>query len=102
MVDKRKKTKEKFSLIQRVTEKATTEEAHGVYTFTLSGLANKKEIAARVRQDFKVTPIKIHIVNLPKKSVTIMGRRGTRGGAVKALVYLKHGDKITHSVPIKK
>ena len=102
MVDKRKKTKEKFSLIQRVTEKASTGEARGVYTFTLSGLANKKEIAAHVRRDFKVTPIKIHIVNLPKKSVTIMGRRGTRGGVPKALVFLKQGDKITHSVPVKK
>ena len=102
MDDQQKKTKEKFSLIQRVTEKASTGEARGVYTFTLSGLANKKEIAAHVRRDFKVTPIKIHIVNLPKKSVTIMGRRGTRGGVPKALVFLKQGDKITHSVPVKK
>lgn len=79
----------------RVTEKGTLLSQHNVYVFDVAAHANKKLIAAAVKDVYNVTPVAVRIVNLPKKTKTT--RRGLKtetGGGKKAYVQLKKGDTI--------
>ena len=78
----------------RVTEKASNAQEQNVYTFDIAQLANKKEIKKAIFALYKVHPIKVNVLNIPRKTVLSKGRTGTKGGGKKALVYLKKGDKI--------
>lgn len=78
----------------RVTEKSGLLSQSGVYTFEVTTRANKDTIAAAVKELYKVTPIKVAIINNPSKNVFVRGRRGVVSGIRKALVTLKKGDKI--------
>ncbi len=78
----------------RITEKASMLAEKNTYVFEVHPKANKKEIAAAVTSAYKVTPARVHIVNLPAKKVFSRGRKGMQSGLKKAIVYLKHGDKI--------
>ncbi len=79
----------------RITEKAGIKsESDNVYTFEVTKDANKKSVAEAVQAMYKVTPIKVNIVNLPAKKILSRGKRGTRSAIKKALVFLKKGDKI--------
>jgi large subunit ribosomal protein L23 len=92
-----KETNHILSLIKspRITEKAGIKsESHNVYTFEVVRSANKKTVADAIALIYKVTPIKINIVNLPAKKVTSRGRKGVKQSVKKALVTLKKGDKI--------
>jgi len=65
----------------RVTEKAArSADKNNSYVFDVPRSANKITIAARVLEKYKVTPVKVNIVN--------------RKNEKKAYVYLKKGDKI--------
>ena len=95
-----KNTQEKnhiLSIIKkpRITEKAGIKsESQNVYTFEVTKDATKKTIGEAMQLIYKVTPIKINIVNLPAKNVTARGKRGHNSAVKKALVFLKKGDKI--------
>lgn len=95
-----KNTQEKNNILSivkkpRITEKAGIKsESQNVYTFEVVKSANKKTVGEAIKQIYKVTPIKINIVNLPAKNVTARGRRGVKQAVKKALVFLKKGDKI--------
>ncbi len=78
----------------RVTEKSSMYNEKNVYTFDVSTDANKSEIKKAIFVLYKVKPEKVNIVNIPTKEVFARGKKGTRGGGKKALVYLKKGDKI--------
>ncbi len=79
----------------RITEKAgTISEKHNVYTFEVQKDATKKTVARAIKSMYKVTPIKVNIVNLPAKAVFVRGKRGSQKAVKKALVFLKTGDKI--------
>jgi large subunit ribosomal protein L23 len=78
----------------RVTEKASRAAEQNVYTFDIASSANKTEIKKAVFALYKVRPIKVNVLNIPKKNIMWKGKKGTRGGGRKALVYLKKGDKI--------
>ncbi len=78
----------------RVTEKSGLLSQSGVYTFEVTTRANKDTIAAAVKELYKVTPVKVAIVNTPSKNVFVRGRRGVVSGIRKALVTLKKGEKI--------
>lgn len=80
----------------RVTEKAAIVGEKNVYTFEVRRNASKYDIRDAIKALFKVTPVKIRIVNRkPRTFVSRMrGRRGTHPGMKKAYVYLKEGDKI--------
>ena len=78
----------------RVTEKSGILSQSGVYTFEVSRSANKQTVAAAIKSLYKVSPVKVAIVNLPSKNVFVRGRRGVVAGVRKALVTLKKGDKI--------
>jgi large subunit ribosomal protein L23 len=78
----------------RVTEKASYAFEKNVYTFDIAGGANKTEIKKAIFTLYKVRPVKVNVLPVPKKSVMSKGKAGVRGGGRKAMVYLKAGDKI--------
>jgi len=78
----------------RVTEKANNVSTQNVYTFNVAVSANKKEIKKTIFSLYKVKPVKINILPVPYKNITSKGKKGTRGGGKKAVVYLKKEDKI--------
>ena len=78
------------------SEKALIGTERGVYVFQIPERATKPEIKAAIELFYKVTPTKIHIVNLPAKKTSLRTRRGTGSKARrhKAYVYLKEGDTL--------
>ncbi|HEV7702101.1 MAG TPA: 50S ribosomal protein L23 [Candidatus Paceibacterota bacterium] len=78
----------------RVTEKASFAAEQNVYTFNVSGSANKTEIKKAIFSLYKVHPVKVNVLAIPRKNIISKGKKGVRGGGRKALVYLKAGDKI--------
>lgn len=79
------------------SEKALIGTENGVYVFEVPASATKIDVANAVINTFKVTPMKVRMVNLPAKKVSLRTRRGigTRARRHKAYVYLKKGDSIT-------
>jgi ribosomal protein L23 len=47
-----------------------------------------------VKEIYKVTPVRVNIVNLPAKIVFARGKTGRKSAIKKAIVTLKKGDKI--------
>ncbi len=79
----------------RVTEKAALKaNAENTYVFEVTKEATKKSIIASIRDQYKVTPIRVHLLAIPTKKVFRRGKSGVTGGGKKAYVYLKKGDKI--------
>ena len=79
----------------RVTEKSgDASQKLNAYTFEIKSSASKNEVAKAVKELFKVVPLKVNIVNLPRKRILSRGKKGWSGGVKKAIVYLKKGDKI--------
>lgn len=78
----------------RVTEKASFVYEKNIYTFDISDTANKTEIKKAIFALYKVKPIKVNVLPVPKKNIMTRGKAGTKGGGRKAVVYLKEGDKI--------
>ena len=78
----------------RVTEKASFAYEQNVYTFDISENANKTEIKKAIFTLYKVKPIRVNVLSVPKKHIFSKGKLGTKSGGRKALVYLKKGDKI--------
>ncbi len=78
----------------RVTEKASNMLEKNIYTFDIADGANKTEIKKAIFAIYKVKPVKINVLGVPKKNITFKGRFHTKGGGRKAVVYLKAGDKI--------
>lgn len=78
----------------RITEKSGLLSQTGVYTFEVYESATKPGISEAMKALYKVTPLRINIVNLPAKNVFVKGRWGSVAGTKKAVVTLKKGDKI--------
>ncbi len=78
----------------RVTEKASLKQEQNVYTFDVSAGSNKTEIKKAIFSLYKVKPLRVNVLSVPRKNVMSRGKMGTKGGGRKALVYLKTGDKI--------
>ena len=79
------------------SEKALLSTEKGVYVFEVAPSATKIDVANAIIAAYKVTPMKVRMVNLPAKTVSLRTRRGTgtRARRHKAYVYLKEGDTIT-------
>lgn len=77
-----------------ITEKSGFLSRGGTYTFQVADSATKSSVAKAVGALYKVTPVKVAIINLPRKRVFVKGRKGTVSGVRKAMVTLKKGDKI--------
>lgn len=83
----------------RITEKAANMTTNNVYTFDIRLSATKKDVSAAVKALYKVTPVKVTVVNTPAKRVRMRTKRGfgkTNAGR-KAYVFLKKGDQIQFS-----
>ncbi|MFH0846325.1 MAG: 50S ribosomal protein L23 [Patescibacteria group bacterium] len=78
----------------RLTEKASLSMEKNVYVFEVSVDANKPQIAAAIKELYKVEPLKVNIVQIPPKRIIYRGKRGIKSGSKKAYIYLKEGDKI--------
>ncbi len=80
----------------RVTEKGAYLAEAGAYAFNVAKNANKKSIAAAIKEIYKVSPRKVTLLAIPRKRVVTRGtnRMGTTAGGKKAYVFLKKGDKI--------
>lgn len=80
-----------------ITEKAVMQNDNRVYTFMVAKHATKFSVRDAVTALYKVTPVKVNIVN-KKPSSEISGSRGRAvavAGYKKAYVYLKKGDAIS-------
>ena len=66
----------------------------GVYVFEVTKEATKPQIAASVKAEYKVVPVKVRTALIQTKAVFVRGKHGTKSGGKKAYVYLKKGDKI--------
>ncbi len=80
-----------------ITEKAVNLNSNSVYTFMVAKNATKYSVASAITALYKVTPVKVNIVNKkPTKSmVKSKGRAVAVAGYKKAYVYLTKGDTIT-------
>jgi len=80
----------------RITEKASLLSGGDtpVYVFEIDPRFNKLQVARAIREQYKVFPVKVNIVNTPAKSVLKRGKVGKKSAIKKALVFLKKGDKI--------
>jgi len=78
----------------RITEKATALAEKGIYTFDVAMRSNSQQIAQEIRKTYKVTPIKVSVAAIPRKSMFVRGKKGSTTVGKKAYVYLKKGDKI--------
>ncbi|MEK7613254.1 MAG: 50S ribosomal protein L23 [Patescibacteria group bacterium] len=83
----------------RITEKAAQKTAENVYTFEVSPRATKAGVASAIKDAYHVTPVKVNMVNVPAKRVSLRTRRGygTKRAFKKAYVFLKEGDRIEFS-----
>jgi large subunit ribosomal protein L23 len=80
----------------RITEKSVMQGEQNVYTFTVKRDANKFQVRDAIKALYKVTPVKINIVN-KKPAERMQGSRNRTkhvAGMKKAYVYLKKGDTI--------
>lgn len=57
-------------LSPRITEKGAYLSEHGAYVFNVHASATKAQIAAAVRQLFKVTPRKVSVVDVPNENIS--------------------------------
>lgn len=79
----------------RITEKASDLAMNkGVYVFEVPANSTKREVELAVRDFYKVSPVKIAMVPIPRRQVIVRGIKGMTSGGKKAYVYLKKGDKI--------
>ena len=80
----------------RLTEKSNKLSAnYGQYTFEIFKTATKHTVRAAVEQTFKVTVTRVNIMNVkgkPKRSRK--GMPTMTSASKRAIVTLKHGDKI--------
>lgn len=81
----------------RITEKSAKLSEENVYAFQINPRANKHQVAQAIAAFYKVTPVKIAILNVPTKYArnNKSGRlQVKKPGMKKALVYVKKGETI--------
>jgi large subunit ribosomal protein L23 len=78
------------------SEKALIGTENGVYVFEVPAAVTKHDVMNAIAKTYKVTPVKVNMVNLPAKKKALRTRRGvgSRARRHKAYVYLKKGETI--------
>jgi large subunit ribosomal protein L23 len=77
-----------------VTEKATILSEQNKTVFKVHSGANKNSIKKNIEKLFKVTVIKVNIINTKKKQKIKQGKLSTKPGYKKAIITLKKGQSI--------
>ena len=77
-----------------ITEKATILSEFNKTVFKVHKSANKKTIKKNIEKLFKVTVIKVNIINTKTKNKIKQGKRSTISGYKKAIITLKKGQSI--------
>ena len=81
----------------RITEKSAKQSEDNVYAFEINARANKHQVAQAIATFYKVTPVKVAIVNVPTKYAKNWKTGRTqmkKPGMKKAMVYVKKGETI--------
>lgn len=86
-----------FDVLRRplVTEKNTTLQTAGKYTFEVDATANKNQIKQAVEKAFNVKVTAVNVILVPGKERRVGRRVLVSSRWKKAVVTLKSGDKIT-------
>tara|TARA_B100001093_G_C26698411_1_gene957938 strand:- start:335 stop:628 length:294 start_codon:yes stop_codon:yes gene_type:complete len=77
-----------------ITEKATNLSEHNKTVFKVHKGANKKTIKKNIEKIFKVSVIKVNIINTKTKKKLKQGKISTKSGYKKAIITLKKGQSI--------
>ena len=77
-----------------VTEKATILSEQNKTVFKVHNKANKKTIKKNIEKLFKVSVIKVNIINRKAKFKIKQGKKSYKTGYKKAIVTLKKGQSI--------
>lgn len=73
-----------------ITEKTQEDK----YVFRVAKNANKIKIKKAIEKKYKVNIIKVNIINIPKKKRRVGRIEGFKKGYKKAIITVKHGQKI--------
>lgn len=87
---------ESVLLRPRITEKATFSSEKGAYVFEIAVNATKNDVRTAIKHFYNVTPVKVNIVQIPRKKRMTKSRGvvGMTSAGKKAYVYVKSGDTI--------
>ena len=77
-----------------ITEKATILSEQNKTVFKVHSGADKKSIKKNIEKLFKVTVIKVNIINTKTKKKIKQGKISTKPGYKKAIITLKKGQSI--------
>ena len=77
-----------------ITEKATKVSEKNQFVFKVKIDSNKKEIKKAIEKLFKVSVVKINIINQKTKLKMKQGKKSFKSGYKKAIVTLKKGQSI--------
>ena len=77
-----------------ITEKATILSDQNKTVFKVHSGANKKSIKKNIEKLFKVTVIKVNILNQKRKKKIKQGKLSIKPGYKKAIITLKKGQSI--------
>ena len=77
-----------------ITEKATILSDQNKTVFKVHEKANKKTIKKNIEKLFKVSVVKVNIINRKAKLKMKQGKRSYKSGYKKAIVTLKKGQSI--------
>ena len=77
-----------------VTEKATILSEQNKTVFKVHSGANKKSIKKNIEKLFKVTVVKVNIINTKRKKKIKQGKIPIKPGFKKAIITLKKGQSI--------
>ena len=77
-----------------VTEKATILSEHNKTVFKVHSGANKTSIKKNIEKIFKVTVVKVNIINQKRKKKIKQGKLSIKPGYKKAIITLKKGQSI--------
>jgi large subunit ribosomal protein L23 len=78
----------------KVTEKSAFISSGNAYTFDVAADANKIQIKQAIKEAYKVTPLKVNVINRKAHKATKRGRKIHVSAKKKAIVFLKKGDTI--------
>ena len=77
-----------------VTEKSTKLSEHNKIIFKVPSGANKKNLKNNIEKIFKVSVVKVNIINKQNRTKMIRGRKVSISGFKKAIITLKKGQSI--------